>query len=211
MKKVAVSLMAVGAAFMLLAPQDASAGLVGKGVKVGLNISNVTGDDADFSGADKKSRVNLAIGGFVTFGLGDTFAIQPELMYVGGGAKYEAQVGSGSLDRKVSFLDIPVLVKYNIPMEGSVKPSVYLGPALGIILSAEDEDQDGKTTDIKDDLESTNFSLVFGVGANISSVTVDLRYGLGLSSIVKDDDTTTPATTIDVKTAGFMILVGYSF
>ncbi len=208
MKKFAMSLMALGAAFMLLAPQDGSAsGLVGKGFKVGLNISTLTGDDADFPGVDKKSRVNLAIGGFLTFGLGDAISIQPELMYVGGGANYEWS--TGSTDRKLSFLDIPVLVKYGIPTTGNFKPSVYLGPALRFLLSGEDEDNAGTTTDLKDDTKSTSFGLVFGVGANISSVTLDLRYGLGLSSIW--EDVGTPPQEVDIKTAGFEVLVGYSF
>ena len=112
-------------------------GITAKGVKVGLNLSTFTGDDADWEGVDKKMRIGFAIGGFITYEINEMFALQPELYYSMQGAKYKSSEGEdGTLIFKYNYIQVPILAKVNIPVEGSVAPNIFLGPAIGIKVSS---------------------------------------------------------------------------
>ncbi len=197
-------------------------GVTGKGIKVGLNLATLTGKGADPDpGESKKSRMGFAVGGFLTYSLNNRWAIQPELLYSQKGVKYEQEVlGVPGVTftniTNLTYLDIPILVKANIPMDGSFKPSVFLGPALGILLSAEQEIDFGGgkvAIDVKQFMSGIDFGLVFGAGATIpvagGKVTFDIRYGLGLTTIDKQQAGETEAA--DTKNAVISVLVGYAF
>jgi hypothetical protein len=66
------------------------------------------------------------------------FAIQPEVYYSMQGAKYEEEEDDVQVKVifKYDYIQVPVLAKVNIPIESSIKPNVFLGPALGINVRA---------------------------------------------------------------------------
>ena len=207
-------------------------GVTGYGMKAGLNLANFTGDDADAGeGEDKKARMGFAAGGFVTYGITEMFAVQPELLYTMKGAKYEWDGGSETV--KFDYLEIPVLAKVSIPTEGNIGPHFFIGPSLGILLGAKNkveidgEDPEGLAGDhdVKDETKSTEFGLVFGAGVDIgmphSAITIDGRFGLGLTGTCEDytyetyDEETMEMVTVteklDVKNTVISFKVGYSF
>ena len=205
----------------LCASMVAAQGITGKGIKVGLNLANVYGDDADMEGADKKMRIGFAVGGFLTYSINEMFAVQPELLYSMQGVKYEPSEGDidGELIMKYDYIQIPILAKVNFPMEGKVKPNIFLGPALGINLSAKYEYTDDlgdameamgmdKEGDIEN-VKSTAFGLVFGAGIDYGigngKLTFDARYNLGLTTVDDSDD------DLDIKDSTISIMLGYSF
>ena len=176
-------------------------GITGKGPKLGLNMANMYGDDVE----DNKMYTRFAFGGFLTYSLNDKMAIQPEIYYSMKGYKIESS-GYGvtvTIEVTLDYLEIPVLFKYNFPGE-TIKPNLYVGPALGILLGAKVEEED-----IKDDTKSTDFGLVIGGGITYpignGAITGDIRYNLGLTSV---DDT---GADEDIKNNVIQILVGYSF
>lgn len=200
--------------------------ITGKGIKAGLNIANLTGDDVE----DTDPKMGLAIGGFLTYSINDMFSIQPEILFTMKGMKidYEETETDDNWEYyaksegswKLNYLEIPVLAKLNIPMESSVKPNIFLGPALGINLSAtydmdyewwEKEDgvivEEGSESEDGDieDIKGADFGLIFGAGVEFGKITVDARYNLGLTTI---DDSEEEA---DVKNSVISIMVGYSF
>ena len=149
------------------------------GVKGGLNLSNVVGDDAEGAKAKVGYHVGLLAGIPVT----SNFSVQPELVYSAQGAKYE-EAGEDDVNLNSGYLNIPVLAKY------SAASGFYgvTGPQLGFLLSAKAKQGDDKT-DVKEFYKSTDFSWAFGVGYKTSSnLGFDLRYNLGLSSLDKDDE-----------------------
>jgi hypothetical protein len=103
-----------------------------------------------------------------------------------------------SVRPKVDLLQVPVLVRYVIG-GGSTRPVLFAGPAIAFKLAASMEagvpggyragDFD-LVTDIGDDVRSTNFGLVFGVGADIDAgsgqIVLDARYDLGLTEVFED-------------------------
>lgn len=204
-------------------------GLTGYGLKAGLNLANWSGDGAKpDEGEDKKMKLGFGAGGFVTYSINEMFALQPEVFYTMKGAKYE---GDGwTMTLKYDYLEIPVLAKVIMPTEGNIAPHLFVGPSLGINLSAKYKwEEDGETDegDIKDlmwpgDVKSTDFGLVFGAGVDIgmphSAITLDGRYTLGLTSISEEyeyviDEYTgeTETCECDIKNSVISFIVGYSF
>ncbi|MBL7108046.1 MAG: PorT family protein [Candidatus Cloacimonetes bacterium] len=182
-------------------------GITAKGVKVGLNLSTFTGDDADWEGVDKKMRIGFAIGGFITYEINEMFALQPELYYSMQGAKYKSSEGEdGTLIFKYNYIQVPILAKVNIPVEGSVAPNIFLGPAIGIKVSSKIwwEEEGEEEEEDAEDVKSTDFGLVFGAGVEFGKITVDARYNLGLSTIADEGDA-------DDKNSVISLMVGYSF
>ena len=191
---------ALTVAFVLIFAMSASAfepGLAGYGLKFGMNMANFSGKDAKAEeGESKKMKLGFAAGGFVTYSITEMFAVQPEVLYTMKGAKYEWE--GGSWTAKYDYLEIPVLAKVSIPTQGNIGPHLFIGPALGILLSAKDKTEiEGEDPfelageeDAKDWTKSTDFGLVFGAGVDIgmphSAITIDGRWELGLSTIEKE-------------------------
>ncbi|MES1214731.1 MAG: porin family protein, partial [Bacteroidota bacterium] len=73
------------------------------GVKGGLNMSTVTGNDID----NPKLHPSFHIGGFANFMIAEKIAIQPELLFSGKGSKSDLQ---GTY--KLGYAQIPILVQY---------------------------------------------------------------------------------------------------
>ena len=171
------------------------------GVKAGLNLSNVVGDD--FEDVDMKS--GLYFGGFLNVPLNDRLSFQPELLYSRQGWKEDAvMLGSTNRDlkMKISYLNIPLLVRMGLG--SSDKVYFYAGPQIGFFLKAEVEFDDNDE-DAKDAFDSVDFSLNIGfsfvVGDNMS---LDVRYNRGLSNIIDGGD-------IKAYNSVFQLGASYSF
>ena len=215
MGRAIVSLVAIAAVFTLFSGHVCAQELTA-GVKGGLNIAYLRGDDVDDEAID--SRMGLAVGGFVIYSVNEMFAVQPEvLVYTQKGAKVEKSEGAGSIKSTIilDYVEIPILARVIIPVEGNVKPSLLLGPALGIQLRAKNkweyklaEGSDSGEDDLED-IRSTDFGFVFGGGVALdigaSALTLDARYTLGLTIIdaTEHED--------DIKNGVISLMVGYSF
>jgi opacity protein-like surface antigen len=159
------------------------------GVKAGLNIANLTGD---VSGTSSLTSFNA--GGLVNIPISSMFSVQPEVVYSGEGAKFD-----GGKDN-LNYINIPVLFQYNNSgFFGEV------GPQIGLLTSAKEKPDSGPSTDIKDGLKSTNFSLVFGAGYKLTNgLGFNVRYNLGLSNIVDGSGG-------DVKSSVFQVGAFFAF
>ena len=146
------------------------------GAKAGINIANVTFSGEGVS-ASADSKTGFVGGAFAQFGIGSPFFIQPEVLYSQKGTKED------DVSLAADYLEIPVLFGAAFPLSNSaLKPMVFAGPAVGFVLSC---DEDG--FDCKDEIKSTDFSLVFGAGLEyaLSRVVLffDGRYNLGLTNV----------------------------
>lgn len=188
MKKLAIVLV------LLLSTSVFAQGLA-FGVKGGINYATLSGDNA----GDAEWKLGFAAGAVAAFDVMDMLVIQGEVLYSMKGAGYE-----GDISTDLTYIEIPVLLKYTIPMAGMIAPNLFIGPSLGILLSAESND-----VDVKENTKSMDYGLVFGAGVDFDlgtgKVTVDARYNYGLTSI---DDT---AAELDVKNGGISVMVGYLF
>jgi hypothetical protein len=160
---------------------------IGLGIKGGVNFANVGGADA---APNSKTLTGFAAGGYLEISLPLLFTIQPEILYSQKGFTADENIFGTNVKvtGNLNYLEIPVLVKYSFPVP-VVKPSLYVGPAMGILLSAKAKAEalgQSTETDIKDQTTSMDWGLVFGASANIAIITVDVRYTLGLTSLDKN-------------------------
>jgi hypothetical protein len=178
---------------------------IGKGIKAGLNLASFNGTGADAIKATTKT--GFCVGGFLQFGLSKEAFLQPEVLYVSKGADGSIAGESGTVS--VDYLEIPVLIKYKVNPQEKTSFNLFAGPALAFKMSAKISGG-GYSQDVSSDVNSTDFSLVFGAGADFGldngSITIDARYDLGLSNAPKSS-----APVTDVKNGGIMLMVGYMF
>src|SRR5690348_6452332 len=95
------------------------------GVRAGINIAKVSGDSVE--GA--KNKTAFVGGVVVSLPLSKDFAFQPELVYSMKGAKFSEQGVDGEF--KLNYVELPVLLRYDIPVVGATKPFLLAGPSLG--------------------------------------------------------------------------------
>ncbi len=102
----------------------------------------------------------------------------------------------------------------NIPSEGTVNPNVFLGPAIGINMSATYEwEWNGMSGDGDiEDINALDIGLALGGGVEIemgeSAMIIEVRYTLGLTTI---DEKPTVGDAADIKNSVISILAGYRF
>lgn len=191
------------------------------GAKVGLNISNFSGDVED-----TKSLIGAHLGGFAEISISEKFAIQPELLFSMQGAKSEYSESdvdysySEESKTKLNYLNVPILAKYYV----AEKFALLAGPQFGILMSAKEdfefsENDNGITDSGSESIDAKEFykslALSFNLGASYSiteNFFVDARYNLGLSSIAKDyTDEFGDSTSLKINNNVFQFSVGYKF
>jgi len=159
------------------------------GIKAGLNLANEGGSDVeDFFGQSLDARTGFNGGFFFMYQFNKMFAIQPEAYYTMKGAT--ANVGGFDFTLKLDYIEVPLLLKLIIPVQGSnITPAIFAGPAVGFKTAAKIKGEfEGQSAeeDIDSLVTSTDFSLIFGAGLGFmvgaNEVGVDVRYSLGLSS-----------------------------
>lgn len=205
MKKYTLAIVALAALVAFSSPLFAQDGKMMFGVKGGLNLANLSGDDVE----DTSMKIGMAGGVFMCYKLTDIFAIQPELLFSMKGAEFTEDDVDGSY--KVNYFEIPLLFKVNLPTEGKIKPNLYAGPALGILMSADVEVGD-YSADMKDFTKSTDIGIIAGAGLGYQMekgmLCAEVRYEVGMGTI---DEPAEDVDEADVKNSVVSILVGYGF
>ncbi len=179
------------------------------GLKGGLNIADVTGSDMDTS-----TRTGLTGGLALHLNLPALpVGIESGLFYSQKGTVVSfTDPDFGSIDGtfKLDYLEIPVLAKLGLGA-GPINPHLLAGPYLGFNLNAEVEGEESGfsfSEDISDDVNSTDFGLMFGAGLDfnlgVTALSAQARYSLGLTDIFEDDDE-------GLKHGVFSVVVGINF
>ncbi len=191
-------------------------GLASKGIKVGLSAYSFGGEDSDAVASDwaTNSRMGLAVGGFVTFALGPDLALQPELLYVMKGAGHER--GADRRKFNLSYVDLPVLLKYRFATTGSTRANLFAGPVVSAALSAKIVSYVGpgwqpQEVDISYGVRDLDFGMAVGGGLDFAmsggTLTIDGRYVFPMtrwSDYVENED---PVLT----NQGFLLMAGVGF
>ena len=185
MKKIILTVAAVFALGCANAQDKQSAGNIRYGMKGGMNVATLTGDETD-----TKSLIGLHIGGFMEYKVNDKFAIQPELLFSMQGTRYEYSEFDGFdtydvEDKfKLNYLNIPIMAKYY----ATKKFNIEAGPQIGFLLSAKYEYSDSVygsgEENVKEFVKSVDFGLNLGVGFDFTdNIFAGARYSFGLSNI----------------------------
>ncbi len=160
--------------------QERTVGVTGKGFKLGFDAAGI---NTPYQELDDflDSRVGFIGGAFLTYSLNRQFAVQPEILYVNKGAEKDLFLFTPYWD--IDYLEIPVLLKFDLDPGGSVHPNLFAGPALDILLSSEIGALDYKY-DVSDAMKSVDFSIAFGGGFDYKHFVFDVRYTLGLANTI---------------------------
>lgn len=157
------------------------------GLKAGANFAN-----ADISETDTDAITSYH-GGIYTLIKLTNVGIQPEALISSQGAELP-----NSDDIDLSYLNIPVMVKFYLP----AGVNLQLGPQFGILTEAEDSEGN----DLTDALKSSDVSAAFGAGWDAPfGLQVSARYVLGLTDISDD-----PLRFDEFKNKTFQFAIGYS-
>jgi len=154
---------------------NAPAGHVSLGIKGGVNVYNIHNDnDTKY---DSKAGFHFGLLGHIHFD--SQFAIQPEIVFSGQGAKI------GDTNYNLNYVNVPVLFQYMFDNGFRIQA----GPQAGFLITAKSKN-DNVTTDNRDDLKPIDFGLSFGASYIFppTGFGIDARYNLGLSNINKDSD-----------------------
>lgn len=201
-----------------------------------LGVSSTTITDTDFSGLDgdvsaglnTKRRMGFQIGAYLTQPLSGALSVQPELHYIQKGAKLDFDVNdpeldlNGSVTLKLSYVEVPVLLRYDAGQGSRLRPFVVAGPAfayrvactLGIESSEFSADQDCDAADDQssgDDDQFKKFDVggIVGVGLQGQmggrALSAQLRYSRGFVNIARDAGDQSPRNT------GISLLFGIGF
>jgi Outer membrane protein beta-barrel domain len=149
------------------------------GAKADINLSGISGN-----GMSSSFVSGAQIGGFLEIDKDKKWGLQPELLFTQSNSKkggdflvyYNTNGNYYAEDNiKLSYLNIPVLLRYNL----TSFLTVLAGPQVGFLLyDNESLRQDGQGAFKKYEV-SGNAGLQF----NISSVALSARYNVGLSNI----------------------------
>lgn len=195
------------------------------GGKAGFNVADLSVDDDE--GLD--TRTGFVGGGFISFPIGDFFAIQPEVLYSAKGATLDFVEDGEQIDAdiKIDYLEIPVLLVARLTDQNSaVRPIVYAGPAVsfeikcklegtateGSVSASVSFDCDDPLAFDGDPIETkgTDFGIVFGGGLEFNAgsavIIVEGRYNAGLVDI---NDTSGDEDEVKNRAFSFMAGVGF--
>lgn len=165
--------------------------------------------------------LSYQIGVSQSFSLSDKFQIQPELFYSvrGGDAGEEYLFESVIYKIKMTYLEIPLLFKYRIPVISNLKLVLYLGPYAALRLKAQKhteiwgEKEDSDLPNVK----NYDYGIVLGIGTEFKlrsgSLILELRSNWGLADIL-----TMPAGYIrlyeekdSIRNFAVVFITGYQF
>ena len=145
------------------------------GFKGGANINKLTGKT--FS---DQFSYGYHLGGFVSVGLGNKFAIQPEVLFnqvnVDTSNNFSTVYEFNKVDKvQLKYLSIPILLNY--------KPIKFLtlqaGPQFGVLINKSST----LVENGRDAFKGGDFSMLGGVQVNISHLKIYGRYAIGLNNL----------------------------
>ncbi len=179
------------------------------GLVAGVNFATLGGNDV--SGAS--SRTGLAVGATAAFHFKSGIFVQPMALYSLKGASYTSTLGT--LDTKPSYIEVPILLGYQIPIQrSSFSPRIFVGPDLGVEVGCKVSlSSGGSTTEMNCNdpslgLSNTTFDFgaLGGVGIGFplgaGSIEVNAFYSLGFSKIWSG---------VDAKNRSLSVSVAYMF
>lgn len=147
------------------------------GIKGGLNASSLNYND----NSDMQTKIGFNAGLLAHIHTSNKFwAVQPEIYYSQEGAKSK---NNSKISTNLGFINIPVLIQYMF--DNGLR--LEAGPQVNFLVNAK-EKNGGTSTDIKNRLNSADFSIPLGLGyVTKTGLGFDARYNFGISNIYKSD------------------------
>lgn len=194
--------------------------------KAGINIAKLTKLEGEAS-----TRVGLAVGVEVAYGVAKNFEITGAVLYSQQGTKLKDVIGvnldldenenilggkvfSGDATYKLDQINIPILAQYYIVKGLAIKAGVQPGFAVVKKIGLKGDFyqggvQGGNVTPVDDTyslkgegVKGFQFAIPVGLSYEYANVVLDARYNIGVTKAFKD---------VDPKHSVFQITLGYKF
>ena len=162
-------------------PQGFGMGLLGGVIRTEVNASN---DESMNVALEHQSEI--AGGLFFRVPVSESFWIQPEALLAVKGAQWNVGAGEGTL--RLTYIDVPVLMRFAGPASATVRVHLFGGPSVGFLTraTAETERPVSAKVDVKNRFDTVDLGWVVGVGVGGTLWNVDLRYGGSLTGITDE-------------------------
>ena len=173
------------------------------GIRLGLNVASLSSDMADM---DMNSRTGLAFGGVYGIQLANSMPIwlEPGLYYSEKGGKTH-DVNGDRVTCRISYLEIPVVVKYAFDVADDFYVTPFLGGFVSLGIAGKVKEYGPQHSySSYNNVNRPDAGLRIGCGAEYMMVYAELGFDFGLANISKDDFKR-------VRTQTFFINVGVDF
>jgi hypothetical protein len=201
------------------------------GIKGGLTVSGLQSSKEDFrpflgyevswvQDGTSNPVFGLQLGLFYTVKLSNAFNFQPELYFSQRGYQFDqTPLYNTNYNLNINYLELPVLLEYNLPLGWDFHPVILAGPFAALKLSSDkqirilDEETSGEVSSVND----FDYGLVFGIGAEFSAwdgeLIFDLRINWGLANVMTQSNEYISISNDQgtVKTRAVTLMTGYRF
>lgn len=163
------------------------------GPKVGVNFSDFHGDVTN-----NNIQPGLSAGAMLNYSVVNTFGISVEALFSQKGAKFtNAANASGQrfdFNRKINYIEVPVLARYFLNKSGNFRPNLFIGPDFGFKLNGNDINRiivggaEQPDSDISALINPVDVGVTGGISLNFflqgtMRLLIDARYTYGFSDV----------------------------
>ncbi|OGR62914.1 MAG: hypothetical protein A2X31_04035 [Elusimicrobia bacterium GWB2_63_22] len=182
------------------------------GLKLGLNIADFVGSDA---GSSKIQKTGFIGGGYLVFPVHPQVKVQAECLISQKGAIYKWAVLDTVYEQivRLTYLEFPVLARFDIKTRGGAKPAILVGPSFGIKISSKAESRSigVSSTGTIDNIKAFDPGIALGGAVDVETgkgkVSLEARYTRSLVTISEKIE----GETADVKNSVLSVMLGYRF
>ena len=176
------AVLATGA--MFLASSDATAqSRVRTGLKGGLNASSLFYDGQGVS--NKNERIGFHAGVFAQVPAGESFAIQPELLYTtkGASANYNILGINGANTFRLNYAELPVLATFKLGQAVELQAGPYVAYLLNSNINSNGDFGVGTGAINRNNFNKVDYGVAGGLNIYFGKAFVGARYEQGLQRI----------------------------
>ncbi len=201
--------------FVLFFSAGVTFGQFNFGLKVGYNASKL---HTSLDSIKSSFNSGFHFGAFFRFGIGKKVYIQPEAYYTLQGGIFQNNV-SNTVDNwkqkvTVGTLDIPVLVGFKIINLKVVNWRIMAGPMVSFVVNSKIKDVSLVGPIENSDISKLNWYVQAGTGFDVLFLTLDVRYQIGLSQMIKSAQSVNSngnTTTYNLNATNNMWVVSLGF
>lgn len=156
------------------------------GIKGGFNNTMLNAKGA----LSTKMITTYSFGLFAKLPIINNIAIQPEINYMpkGGEITYNGLLLNGTVQFNFRYLEVPLLIVVNI----NDNFNIHAGPFAGILISSKVSNVlitnlfDFENNINKSDNNTLDAGFILGVGIDMGTITLGIRYNYGFTKVVKE-------------------------
>lgn len=178
-----MTILAAGTAF-LFSPDAAAQGRVRTGLKGGLNASSLFYNSQGVN--NKSERIGFHAGVFAQAPLGESFAVQPELLYMTKGASADYNVAgfiNGTNTFKLNYVELPVLATFKLGQAVELQAGPYVSYLLNSNINSNGDFGIGTQAISRSNFNKLDYGVAGGLNIYFGKAFIGARYEQGLQRI----------------------------